>query len=104
MSAGSSMRMFAGVGAIGLLILAGCQSKDSADGAALQTAYELGQIEMSCPGATPTITSREVVQPVDANAPTAARVGYTVSVAGCGESRQYSVTCADGGGPCSPGE
>jgi hypothetical protein len=98
------MRMVAGVGAIGLLMLAGCQSKDSADAAALQTAFELGQIEMSCPEATPTITSREVVQPVDANAPTVARVDYTVSVAGCGESRVYSVTCADSGGSCSPGK
>ena len=101
---GSSMRMITGVAAVAPMVLGGCQSGENADAAALQTAYELGQIEMSCPEATPTITSRDPVQPVDPNAQPAPRVDYTVNVSGCGESRVYVVTCADGGGPCSAGE
>jgi hypothetical protein len=49
------------------LLLAGCQSQsqllDANQAMAEQTALSRGQFEMNCPAATPTILSREVVQP-----------------------------------------
>ena len=52
----------------GLVTLAGCQSTGqimaSEKGVAIQTAVRRGQFELSCPNATGTILSRNMLQPV----------------------------------------
>lgn len=90
-----------------LLFLAGCQSHETPTeryrDMALQSAYEIGQVEMSCPEATPTITSGETVQPpVDTQDFQAPQLEYTVDVAGCGTTRTYLVVCREDGGGCAP--
>ena len=49
------------------LAVAGCVSQgqflDSKQPMAMQTAVSRGQFEMNCPEATPTVISRDVIQP-----------------------------------------
>lgn len=90
-----------------LLLVAGCQSHDTPTeryrDTALQSAYEIGQIEMDCPEATPTITSGERFEaPPDPPAFRASQLDYTVEVAGCGASRTYLIVCREDGGGCAP--
>ena len=50
-----------------ILLLAGCAADEPAAeryrGDALQAAYEIGQVQMSCPDATPMITSISAARP-----------------------------------------
>ncbi|MGE3294593.1 MAG: hypothetical protein AB7I59_15620 [Geminicoccaceae bacterium] len=70
---------------------------------ALQSAYEIGQVEMSCPEATPRITSGEAVQPPDGTqAVQIPQLEYTVDVAGCEATRTYLIVCREDGGGCAP--
>jgi hypothetical protein len=90
-----------------MLLLAGCQSHEPAAeryrDMALQSAYEIGQVEMSCPDATPRINSREAVQPPDGTqAISVPQLEYTVEVMGCGETRTYLVVCREDGSGCAP--
>ena len=52
---------------LAVLAVAGCVSQgqflDSKQAMAMQTAVSRGQFEMNCPEATPTVISREVIQP-----------------------------------------
>jgi hypothetical protein len=68
----------------------------------VQTAVSRAQFEMNCQQVTPTIISREVVQPA-LQGPWVngiQRAEYTVGVAGCGKRHTYVVICPDGGEGC----
>jgi hypothetical protein len=91
---------------IGALAMAGCASQaqflNSNQAMAMQTAVSRGQFEMNCPAATPTIISREVVQPA-LQGPWVngiQRAEYTIGVAGCGLRRVFVVICPEGGSGC----
>ena len=91
---------------IATLAGAGCATQsqflDGMQGAAMQAAASRGQFEMNCPSATPTILSREVVQPV-LQGPWVGgiqRAEYTVGVAGCGKRTTFVVICPEGGDGC----
>lgn len=95
------------VGFSAALLLVGCAGQESAAERyrqqVLQAAYEIGQIQMSCPDATPTITSSETVEP-PADPQTFQPPGreYTINVAGCGADRTYLVVCREDGSGCAP--
>ena len=85
---------------------AGCVSQaqflDSKQAMAMQTAVSRGQFEMSCPGATGTILSREVVEPA-LQGPWVGglqRAEFTVGVSGCGRRTTFVVVCPDEGDGC----
>jgi len=84
----------------------GCASQaqflDGKQGMAMQTALSRGQFEMSCPTATGTVLSREVVQPA-LQGPLVGglqRAEFTVGVAGCGKRTTFVVICPDEGDGC----
>jgi len=88
---------------IAVLFLMGCawQGKflDSKQDLAVQTALSRGQFDMNCPEVTPTIISREVVQP-SLQGPWVYginRAEYTIGVTGCGRRETFVVLCPDGG-------
>lgn len=96
-----------GLAAGALLALAGCQDPEPPAkryrDMALQSAYEIGQVELSCPDATPTITSSETVQPTAGTQSfQAPQLEYTIDVAGCGATRTYLIACRQDGGGCAP--
>jgi hypothetical protein len=89
-----------------VLLLAACQSDaqflDTNQAAAEQTALDRGRFEMDCPAATPTLISREVVQPA-LQGPWVAgipRAEYTIGVAGCDKRTTFVVVCPEGGDGC----
>lgn len=89
------------------LLLAGCAAQEPAAERyreqALQSAYEIGQVEMSCPEATPSMTSSQTVQPkADPQGLGLPQHEYTVDVAGCGASRTYLIVCREDGSGCAP--
>lgn len=65
---------------------------------ALQTAVRRGQFEMSCPQATGTMLSENLLQPVLWNG--LERAEYTVGVEGCGKKSTYIVVCQVGSVSC----
>jgi hypothetical protein len=86
--------------ALAMAVLAGCQSTaeimKSKQPQALQTAVNRGKFEMSCPAATGTVISEDMLQPAIQGF--AARGGperaeYTVGVEGCGQRATYMVIC-----------
>ena len=88
------------------LAVAGCMSQsqflNSKQDMAIQTALTRGQFEMDCPQATPTLISREVIQPA-LQGPWVngiQRAEYTVGVSGCGKRTTFVVICPDGGEGC----
>jgi hypothetical protein len=91
---------------IAALALAGCVSQaqflDSFQGTALQTAVSRGQFELNCQAVTPTVISREVVQPV-LQGPWVngiQRAEFTIGVAGCDRRKIFVVICPEGGEGC----
>jgi hypothetical protein len=88
------------------LVAAGCQSNaqflDANQAAAEQTALKRGQFEMSCTAVTPTVLSREVVEPAIEGPRMygVARAEYTIGVSGCGDRKTFVVLCPDGGDGC----
>lgn len=89
------------------ILVAGCTAQPPAERLreqALQAAYEIGQVQMACPDATPTITSTQLVEPTAGGAPGASgrEFIYTANVAGCGDTREYVINCHEGDGVCSP--
>jgi hypothetical protein len=91
---------------IAMLAVVGCVSQgqflDSKQPMAMQTAVSRGQFEMNCPQATPTVISREVIQPA-LQGPFVngiQRAEYTIGVAGCGKRTTFVVICPDGGEGC----
>lgn len=89
------------------VLLAGCAAQPAAERLreqALQAAYEMGQVQMACPDATPTITSTQLVEPPAGGVPGASgrEFIYTANVAGCGDTREYVINCHEDDGACSP--
>jgi len=91
---------------IAMLVSVGCatnqQFLNSNQDKALQTVMTKARFEMNCPEATPTLLSREVVQPA-LQGPWVGgiqRAEYTVGVAGCGKRMTYVVICPEGGDGC----
>jgi hypothetical protein len=88
------------------LAVAGCASQaqflDSKQSTAMQTATSRGQFELSCPAATGTILSREVVQPAFQGPMVGGlqRAEFTIGVSGCGKRTTFVVVCPDGGDGC----
>jgi hypothetical protein len=99
-------RSFTRFALIAVLFSAGCVSQaeflNNNQSSATQTAVSRAQFEMNCQQVTPTIISREVVQPA-LQGPWVngiQRAEYTVGVAGCGKRHTYVVICPDGGEGC----
>ena len=91
-----------------VLFAAGCASQaeflNNNQTSATQTAVSRAQFEMNCQQVTPTIISREVVQPA-LQGPWVngiQRAENTVGVAGCGKRHTYVVICPDGGAAVLP--
>lgn len=88
------------------MVAAGCagQAQFLADNQemAMQTAVNRGQFEMNCRQVTPSLISREVVQPA-LQGPFVngiQRAEYTVGVSGCGQRTTFVVICPQGGDGC----
>lgn len=83
-------------------LAAGCQSDAqilaSEQAVAMQTATRRGQFELSCPSATGTLLSSNLLQPVVWGG--LERAEYTVGVEGCGVRRTYVVICQLGSPAC----
>ena len=101
------MHRVTAVGLLGFaLVAAGCQSNaqflDAHQAAAEQTAVKRGQFEMNCAAVTPTVLSREVVEPAIQGPRLygVARAEYTIGVSGCGDRKTFVVLCPDGGEGC----
>jgi hypothetical protein len=86
--------------ALAVAALAGCQSTaeimKSKQPQALETAVNRGKFEMSCPAATGTVISEDMLQPAvqgfyARGGPE--RAEYTVGVEGCGQRATYMVIC-----------
>jgi hypothetical protein len=99
-------KSFTRVALIAVLFSAGCVSQaeflNNNQFSATQTAVSRAQFEMNCQQVTPTIISREAVQPA-LQGPWVngiQRAEYTVGVAGCGKRTTYVVICPDGGEGC----
>jgi hypothetical protein len=84
------------------LAVAGCQSAAqmlaAEQPAALQAATRRGQFEMSCPQATGTVLSSNLLQPAMWGG--LERAEYTIGVEGCGQRRTYIAVCQVGGPAC----
>jgi hypothetical protein len=100
------MKLFTRIALMVTLALAGCASQaqflEGKQAMAIQTAVSRGQFEMSCPAATGTLLSKEVVQPA-LQGPVMAglqRAEFTVGVAGCGKRTTFVVICPDEGDGC----
>jgi len=91
---------------LAVLASTGCVSQsqflDSKQGEATQTVLNRAQFEMNCQEVTPTIISREVVEPA-LQGPFVngiERAEYTIGVAGCGKRSTFVVICPDEGEGC----
>jgi hypothetical protein len=75
---------------------------DDNQSVAAQTALERRRFELNCPEATPTILSREVVEPAIMGPRTFGfdRAEYAIDVSGCGKRATFVVVCPDGGDGC----
>ncbi|HRD92106.1 hypothetical protein [Accumulibacter sp.] len=89
------------VAALGL-VLAGCatdqQLLSGEQDYALRVAVRRGQFEMSCPAATGTLLSSNILQPVLWNG--IERAEYTIGVEGCGQKATYITVCQLGSSSC----
>jgi hypothetical protein len=102
---------------VGLAVIAatigisGCQSDQQllagSQAEAIGVATKRGQFEFSCPQATGTVLSSEMVQPA-INGPLVRgpeRAEYTIGVEGCNQKQTYVVICPqDGSGGCFAAE
>jgi hypothetical protein len=99
-------RSFTCLALLAVLFSVGCASQaeflNTNQPSATQTAVARAQFEMNCQQVTPTIISREVVQPA-LQGPWVngiQRAEYTIGVAGCGRRTTFVVICPDGGDGC----
>src|SRR5262245_53569314 len=78
------------------------QFLDSKQPMAVQTAVTRGQFELSCPTATGTVLSKEVVQPLMRGPWVGGvqRAEYTVGVSGCDKRIVFTVICPEGREGC----
>ncbi|MGA9289400.1 MAG: hypothetical protein WBV93_13765 [Anaerobacillus sp.] len=85
---------------------AGCQSNTqfmiSKQDRAVDTAMKRGAFELNCSTVTPSVLSREVVEPTieGPRVYSIARAEYTIGVAGCGKRKTFVVLCPDEGDGC----
>jgi outer membrane lipoprotein SlyB len=100
------VKTFTVLALMAVLSAAGCASQaeflNNNQFSATQTAVSRAQFEMNCQQVTPTIISREVVQPA-LQGPWVngiQRAEYTVGVAGCGKRTTYVVICPQYGDGC----
>jgi hypothetical protein len=89
-----------------IIALAACQSPtqtlDAEANAATQAALARGQFDLSCPAATATVLSRNLINPV-LNGPMmngVQRAEYTIGVSGCGQKKVYISVCQIGSVSC----
>jgi hypothetical protein len=101
-------KSFTRLALIAVLFSAGCASQaeflNTNQPSATQTAVARAQFEMNCQQVTPTIISREVVQPA-LQGPWVngiQRAEYTIGVTGCGRRSTFVVICPDGGAAVLP--
>ena len=96
-----SKRTLLAVSSLGFA-LAGCASDqqllNSDQGSAVMTAVRRGQFDISCPSATGTVLSSNMLQPVLWNG--IERAEYMVGVEGCGKKATYIVVCQVGSVSC----
>jgi hypothetical protein len=85
---------------------AGCATQQqflqSKQNMAVNTAMNRAQFEMNCQEVTPTVISREVVQPA-LQGPWVngiERAEYTIGATGCGKKMMFIVICPEGGEGC----
>ena len=66
---------------------------------AVETAVSRGRFELNCSTVTPTVLSREVVEPAIEGPRVYGidRAEYTIGVSGCGDRKTFVVICPDGG-------
>ena len=100
------MKAWTFFGLMAALAVVGCATQsqflDSKQPMAMQTAVSRGRFEMNCPEATPTIISREVIQPA-LQGPWVngiQRAEYTIGVSGCGRRTTFVVICPQYGDGC----
>ena len=93
-------RRWASIGAPAIALIAGCttdaQYMQKLEPTAIQTGVNRGKFEMSCPEATGTIISKDMLQPAiqgfyAMGGPE--RAEYTIGVSGCGQRATYIVIC-----------
>ena len=99
-------KAYAGALLFSALSATACQSNtrflDANQGMAIETAVSRGRFELNCSTVTPTVLSREVVEPaiVGPRVYGIARAEYTIGVSGCGDRKTFVVICPDGGDGC----
>lgn len=83
-------------------VTAGCQTTQQAlakdDSVAINTALQRARFEMSCPDATGTVLSSDMLQPVLWRG--IERAEYQIGVSGCGKKATYVVICPEGSDDC----
>lgn len=90
----------------GAATVAGCQSNkeflNSKQDVAIDTAMKRGEFELACSTVTPTVLSREIVEPAfeGPRVYSIARAEYTIGVSGCGKRQTFVVICPDEGDGC----
>ena len=88
------------------LAAAACESNtqflDASQGMAVETAVSRGRFELNCSTVTPTVLSREVVEPAIEGPRVYGidRAEYTIGVSGCGDRKTFVVICPAGGDGC----
>ena len=88
------------------LTAAACESNtqflDAKQGMAVDTAVSRGRFELNCSAVTPSVLSREVVEPAIEGPRVYGidRAEYTIGVSGCGDRKTFVVICPDGGDGC----
>ena len=99
-------KAYAGSLLVVALCAAACESNtqflDAKQGMAVETAVSRGRFEMNCSAVTPSVLSREVVEPAIMGPRTYGidRAEYTIGVSGCGDRKTFVVICPDGGDGC----
>ena len=94
-----------------MMLIVGCQSTaerlDEFQPAAIDVALQRARVDMSCPEATGTVSSRREISPEwkQSSAPVSIQVGYTraeytIAVDGCGKRTTMTVVCDEGGSGC----
>ncbi len=102
-------RLSLSVALLSALALAGCetanQELDKESAAAIQTVLARAKFEMSCPAATASVLSRNLINPeiqsVGPRGPQGtAHAEYTIGVEGCGQKAVYLSVCQIGSISC----
>jgi hypothetical protein len=83
-------------------LLSGCESQKQVlaneQSTAMQAAVRRGQFELSCPAASGTLLSSNLLEPARYNG--LERAEYTIGVSGCGKKATYISVCQIGSVAC----